>query len=885
MSSSDSEIKKACIACGKDPDTCQCSTVKVSIEDAMKAMDAAALRSGDIEGRYRILEKVGVGGMGTVYRAEHVVLRREVAIKVLRSELLMDANAMARFEQESRACAALSHPNLVSVYDCGINALSQPYLVMEFLRGRSLLEIIKVDGPIPLKRFFEVFIEVAAALQYAHEHHVIHRDLKPSNILISEDPRGGLTTKIVDFGVAKIEDLGGELQMLTRTGEVFGSPAYMSPEQCQGNKVDNRSDIYALGCVMYEALSGKQAFKGANIMTIMTKQMEDDPVPPEHIEDGEGLPADIQLLVMTCLRKNPAERFQSMSELKDELERLQHNQAANRPVRIGALKLPAVAVPILISLAVLACIVSFSSLMPGGSVDRFAGGLRSPTSKAMLGLYAHMRHMRRTSIDIYESLLSGPDSKNVNLADKISIAAVLFEKLSQHESTRNEIIPFYGKAVAPLLDEAESAYRANPATMDGCRWSAPLILYYVGRTHEKFGSFKDAEKKYSRGLDLANKMNAPLWVKSKMEQALGEIYLSSHNRKLSLAIPLLKDSLKHLKAEKKTIREQRLEALSDTTDSLYEALILDDKPLEAVSLLEQKIDYLKKQESQDKERIGATIKKLNDYYRSVSKYETADVWRKELAKLKLDNTLGGESHGDNDSPTVSLAQAWALRNEQRPWNQIVDAYKKALRSAHTDLDKYAIALFAFDATCEYSLYDDASDICELLDPCFKRTQEKIAKAPAGTQVPTGQAPIALYYLAFTEYKQGQFGKTSKHIALAREFVRGQPDEIYISGRLDQLDGLLAYTKKEYKNAERLLKASIQKLQDAGGANSFRAAEALVQLGKTYIEMRNFSAARDAFAQAAKIYNAAPWAGWNVWHINDIIKPQLNKIEEIEKGKL
>jgi len=127
--------------------------------------------------------------------------------------------------------------------------------------------------------------------------------------LVSEDPRGGLITKIVDFGVAKIEDLGGEIQMLTRTGEVFGSPAYMSPEQCQGNQVDNRSDIYAIGCVMYEALSGKQAFKGANIMTIMTKQMEDDPIPPEHIEDGEGLPSDVQLLVMTCFAEEPGRTF------------------------------------------------------------------------------------------------------------------------------------------------------------------------------------------------------------------------------------------------------------------------------------------------------------------------------------------------------------------------------------------------------------------------------------------------------------------------------------------------------------------------------------------------------------------------------------------------
>ncbi|MBX3076455.1 protein kinase [Candidatus Obscuribacterales bacterium] len=887
MTTSDSEVKKVCIACGKDPSTCQCSTVKVSIEDAMKAMDAAALKSGDIEGRYRILEKVGVGGMGTVYRAEHVVLRREVAIKVLRSELLMDSMAMARFEQESRACAALSHPNLVAVYDCGINALSQPYLVMEFLRGKSLMEIIKESGPLPLNQFFEVFIEVAAALEYAHQNHVIHRDLKPSNILLSEDPRGGMTTKIVDFGVAKIEDLGGEFQMLTRTGEVFGSPAYMSPEQCQGNQVDNRSDIYAIGCVMYEALCGKQAFKGANIMTIMTKQMEDDPVPPEHIDNGEGLPADVQLMVMTCLRKDPAERFQSMKELKEELERLQHNASANRPVRLGSLTLPAVFIPIMVSLAVLACIFSFSSLMPGGSVDRFAGSLRSPMSKAMLATYTHMRHMRRMSIDTFESMLIGPQAKSIGLADKVSIAAVLFDKLNQHDSTRKEILPLYGKTVGPLLNDVERAASSNPNSLEGCRWSAPLVYNYVGLTYEKNRQYADAEARYKRGLALANQLESPLWVRSKLEQALGEVYLHQKFLNLDAAIPLLENSLKHLRAEKKAVREQRNEALTDTAEALYKALTLKNKPKEAVAVLEGQVDYLRKQEIIDSGSIARLTNSIIDFYRSSSQWETADKWRKELAKI---NPSGGSTdRGANQSKasdTVRLANAWSLRNEQSPWHKIMEAYKAAIERADDDLDKFAIALLAFDTTCEYSLYDDAKDITGLIQPALKRTQESV-KAAANTstqEVSTGQAPMALFYLAFTEYKQGAYPVAVKHLALARELVRGQPDETFVSGRLDALEGNMALTLKQYKDAEQLLKRAVQELKDGGGAKNFRVADTLVLLGRVYMELRNFSAAKECFNEATTIYNTEPWKGWNMWHINSDIETQLIKMRELEKGK-
>lgn len=879
-----SEDKQLCIACGKASAECQCSTVKVSIEDAIQAMESAQLHAGDIEGRYRIIEKIGIGGMGTVYRAEHIVLRREVAIKVLRNELLMDKMAMARFEQESRACAALSHPNLVAVFDCGINALSQPYLVMEFLNGHSLLDVIKENGPLPLKQFFDVFIEVAKALEYAHSNGVIHRDLKPSNILLCEDPRGGTVTKIVDFGVAKIEDLGGEFQMLTRTGEVFGSPAYMSPEQCQGNVVDNRSDIYAIGCVMYEALSGKQAFKGANIMTIMTKQMEDYPAPLEEMDNA--IPAEVQKMVMRCLQKEPNERFQSMLEVQTELERLQYNSMTSRPVRIGNWNLPSTIVPIMVSLAVLACIIFYSALMPGGSVGSWAGALKSaPTSKAMLGSYTHMRHMFKTSTGIYESLIAGPESKNLSLADRCSITAVLFEKLNGRKETRGEILRLFGTTVSKMLDDIERAANQDPSSIEACSWSAPLVYYYIGSAYEKNNFYNEAQKKYLRGLELAKKLKSPLWVVAKMEEELGEVYLTTPNRQPKLAIPLLKDAQKHLAAEKKTIREGRSEAYRDITNLLFQALKMTDQNAEAVKVQTEYIEYLKSQDNDNNAFISSAIKKIVDHHRERKDYGAADTWRKELSKYQSNDrrmTSDRDTREATTSSAVLLTSAWQARLEQRPWSEIVDAYELAISKAKTDLDRFAIAAMAFETACEYSLFDDAQVLFKQMEPSFSRVEAALQKTPSTEPRPyTGQAAIALYYLAYTEYKTQKYDQVSAHLELARKLNEGQPDEVWVSGRLDELDGLLAYTKKDYRNSEKLLLRAVQKLRRIGGQNNVRVGEALYELGRTYGELKHYTKAKECFNEAVRVFNVEPWAGWNKWRSDYHVAPALRKVQENE----
>ncbi|MEZ4545683.1 MAG: serine/threonine-protein kinase [Cyanobacteriota/Melainabacteria group bacterium] len=364
------EDRGVCENCGQNASDCTCRTVFTGSETKGSAQifQTGAHQIGHVvAGRYVIKGVIGVGGMGTVYDARHIVLDNRVALKVLRQELVEEESIMKRFEQEARACAALIHPNLVSVYDCGISEHGEPFLVMQFLEGPLLLDDIKHDGKLSLDRFFEVFIQVCTALSYAHGEGVVHRDLKPANIIVTRTPEGARVPVVVDFGIAKIEDLGGNMQMLTQTGEVFGSPAYMSPEQCQGTTIDGRTDIYALGCVMYEALTGRQAFAGHNIMTILEKQLNEMPRSFEELSTGstDEIPEALAKTVMKCLEKDPDYRYQTVDELKAALLRIKDDLLASHTVKIGSkiFRFESITA-ILIMVAIGLCVFSFFEFVP-----------------------------------------------------------------------------------------------------------------------------------------------------------------------------------------------------------------------------------------------------------------------------------------------------------------------------------------------------------------------------------------------------------------------------------------------------------------------------------------------------------------------------------------
>lgn len=277
------------------------------------------LKPGEVVGkRYEIVSVIGSGGMGVVYKVKQPYLSKFYALKTVRS-LMLSEQVIARFRTEAKAASALNHPALITVYDFGLLDDGQPFLVMDLVETGSLADAIAKQGLLEVGRVLAIFVQATGALGYAHEHKIIHRDLKPSNVLldISED---GERVRIADFGVAKIlEDDSGAGVRLTQTGEMLGSPLYMSPEQCAGKIADERSDIYSLGCTMFEALTGRPPFQGESALaTLMLHQKGDVPT-LSAAAFGIKFPDELEEVIATFLAKDPAKRFRTMEEAQQAL--------------------------------------------------------------------------------------------------------------------------------------------------------------------------------------------------------------------------------------------------------------------------------------------------------------------------------------------------------------------------------------------------------------------------------------------------------------------------------------------------------------------------------------------------------------------------------------
>jgi serine/threonine protein kinase/S1-C subfamily serine protease len=270
--------------------------------------------------KYQISDVLGRGGMSAVYKARHLLMDRFVAIKVLRAELVTDPQSLRRFQLESRAVSVLKHPNVMTVHDFGLTPDGIPYLIMDYLEGKTISEILREDGHLQPERCVQLIHQACVALAHAHSKGVIHRDIKPSNLIVVIDEDGTEVLKIVDFGIAKLLQTEGSMANLTTTGEVFGSPAYMSPEQCVGTRADARSDIYGLGCVVYECLMGTSPIRGQTAMETCMKQINEMPKAFRVVRPDVSVSANLEAAVMKALAKNPDERYQSMTEFDQALK-------------------------------------------------------------------------------------------------------------------------------------------------------------------------------------------------------------------------------------------------------------------------------------------------------------------------------------------------------------------------------------------------------------------------------------------------------------------------------------------------------------------------------------------------------------------------------------
>jgi len=319
----------SCIHCGTanhgDARFCGvCGRAMASTEPSSPSLGEAPVMIGrEIAGRYRILAKLGEGGMGAVYRAEQISLKRTVAVKLLRPEVLGNQMLLRRFNVEAEAVAKLNHPNTVNIYDFGQDTDGTLFIAMELIEGRSLRAVIHGEAPLLPRRALAIAAQLARSLADAHAHSIVHRDLKPDNVMLQDRGRERDIVRVLDFGIAKLrDDTRATQNAMTQQGDMLGTPQYMAPEQIRAETIDGRTDIYALGCMLYVMVTGRLPHEAQTILALLSKHLLEHPVPPSQRRPELKLPVELDRLILGAMAKDPKDRPPTMEAYGEQIAAL-----------------------------------------------------------------------------------------------------------------------------------------------------------------------------------------------------------------------------------------------------------------------------------------------------------------------------------------------------------------------------------------------------------------------------------------------------------------------------------------------------------------------------------------------------------------------------------
>ncbi len=523
--------------------------------------------------RYLIESVLGLGGMSIVYKAQHSLMNRTVAIKMLHRNLKDDMMALERFRLEAQAASSLNHQNVITVYDFGISPTGEPFFVMDCIEGESLEKVIDIEGRIPFRRAISIFKQVCDGLEAAHKKGIVHRDLKPANVILTRREDGGDHVKIVDFGIAKLLPQAGKVQQqLTRTGEVFGSPIYMSPEQCLGRELDTRSDIYALGCLMYEAVAGEPPFIGDSYLETMNLHVDAHPKLISEKAPGSEVPAELEAAILCCLQKDPDIRFQTAGELRDVLSSVSSALGGNDTSNLSGSKpdhgaygkgkkkrAPLEMILVSTVASVLLVMVAFVALWPGVADDRGA-----PLDKLIWSIYlseaeddmkkGNYEGAERNFVKAEERCKRFGDRKQ-RLQTTLRSKTVLYEKWEGHaedlEKLNNQIAAIDTERVKQeyeelmkLIDTFESKAHSSvsqSSKMLRAEAEIPKFVSVSAKLYSK-GLWLEQEQLLKRALAIEKKMvGEDNLIVAKLETRLAECYIAQ--RKFPLVRGLLTHAL------------------------------------------------------------------------------------------------------------------------------------------------------------------------------------------------------------------------------------------------------------------------------------------------------------------------------------------------------
>ncbi|MDZ4835514.1 MAG: protein kinase [Candidatus Melainabacteria bacterium] len=399
-----------------------------------------------LDGRYQFIEHIGQGAMGVVHKALDTATGSFVAIKELNADVANDDVAMKRFEHEMDSLAKLNHERVVSVYSHGISEKEAPYLVMPYLGNQTLADLLEKEGPLEEARAIRIFVQICEGLSYAHGQGIIHRDVKPSNIIVDSSNPDIDIVHVVDFGIAKIvESTTSNTMSLTKTGEVFGTPTYMSPEQFQGTDLDKRTDIYSLGCLMYEALTGQPPFQSINPIQVAVKHLNEEPAPIE-----KPVSESLSKVTLECLRKDLNERYKSIDDLLSDLKAVQARKTPHLAAE-GSLKRTKEKARKLSNPAMMALVLSLvygCAFVENITIANSLDGLNlDPISSGLLGCINLLLFVA-ISIELRTALKNNTD--RIDFADKMAIAWAVMLILMYGISAVLFLVPI-GQPVADLL--------------------------------------------------------------------------------------------------------------------------------------------------------------------------------------------------------------------------------------------------------------------------------------------------------------------------------------------------------------------------------------------------------------------------------------------------